>query len=656
MRSIEQFYEKGDLYRERFPQASQPPVYLGSGRAGGCFDGYGLMNQEEKTGYMYHTTYKNACHYHRHQFEMDAWIGLYRIAFANLPQLDDIRYDQHLDLYKGRLTTAYTLKDGTEIKVTVFYSLAHRDTLSVIYEYKGMAPQLTLIPEPEVKGGDGQRYCQEIEITEDGFVAKTNLTSTRVGLRIISEKGEVIRKKSDRLEDGRTLLTFTGKEGRHLLLITSANIHEYSTVTESLQKDPDEQLALDVWAEDCAASWKEAYGTAYVDIPDDYVSMMTARSIYYVLASFAPGMSSPSAPLGWTGYGWANHFPQDVSYIHPAMLRLGFVDLAKGIVDYYRKTLEDMKKITARVYGGRGAMWAWEYPIHPGGEMMTSGAPNKFEFEIHNAAYPARMAYETAMQLGDAKWTEETAKPIVKASAEFFASHLSRDANGKWNLHVIPSMSQDEYAESDKPNYLCALYAARYTLRIAVAMGMEEYEGYVADGLNFERLVDKKEKLYKTSEDMLSENWGREKHPVQLNPLTFLPAAELDEYEKNAYIRRADICEDTKRDYFAGWTLGAFWLAASHMGDGEGLYRELHRSDREDYLSGDKLAFYESTKIYSFPYFITSHGLWLQAVLDAFVCDFSEETKIGAAIPEQWKGAFYYGLHTKDGKVHSGKV
>ena len=216
MGSIERFYEKGNLYRNRFPQTSQPPVYMGSGRAGGCFDGYGLMNQEEKAGHMYYTTYKNACHYHRGQFEMDAWIGLYRIAFSDLPQLDDAGYEQHLDLFGGRLTTAYTLKDGTDIKVTVFCSLEHRDTLSVIYEYKGSAPQLTLIPETDVKGWYGHRYCQDIERTEDGFTAKTNLTSTQVGIKIISEKGGVIREKSDHPEDGRTRLTFTGKEGRHL--------------------------------------------------------------------------------------------------------------------------------------------------------------------------------------------------------------------------------------------------------------------------------------------------------------------------------------------------------------------------------------------------------------------------------------------------------
>ena len=382
---------------------------------------------------------------------------------------------------------------------------------------------------------------------------------------------------------------------------------------------------------------------------------MTARSIYYVVSSFATGDSSPSAPMGWSGYGWPFHFPQDISFLHPAMLRLGMIDLAKAIVDYFGKTLSDMEKISRRIYGGRGAMWAWEYPIHPGDHLMKSGSPNIYQFEIHNAAYPARMAYETALQLNDPDWTERTAKPIIRASAEFYASHLIPD-NGKWSLHVIPSMSQDELASENKRNYLCALYSARYCFITARKMGMTEYQKYLDDGLRFDLLVDEEEKLYKTSEEMLSENWGKEKHPVQLNPIVFLPVGHLDKYEENAYRRRAFICAATRQDIFYGWTPGTFWLAASHMGDGDALYQELHRCQRSDFMDPDQLGFYETTNNFDSPYYVTTHGFWLQAVLDAFVCDYNGETHLCAAVPEAWRGAEYHNLRTKDGVAHSGKA
>ena len=75
-----------------------------------------------------------------------------------------------------------------------------------------------------------------------------------------------------------------------------------------------------------------------------------------------------------------------------------------------------------------------------------------------------------------------------------------------------------------KNNYLCALYSARYTLALASRLGMHEYDGILADGLSFGRLLDEERSLYRTSEDMAEETWGKEKHPVQLNPLVFLPS------------------------------------------------------------------------------------------------------------------------------------
>ena len=51
-----------------------------------------------------------------------------------------------------------------------------------------------------------------------------------------------------------------------------------------------------------------------------------------------------------------------------------------------------------------------------------------------------------------------------------------------------------------------------------------------------------------------------------------------------------------------------------------------------------------------------SQVFWLQAVLDAFVCDYNGETYLCAAVPEAWRGAEYHNLRTKDGVAHSGKA
>jgi hypothetical protein len=359
--------------------------------------------------------------------------------------------------------------------------------------------------------------------------------------------------------------------------------------------------------------------------------------------------------MGWTGAGWRFHFPQDISYIHPALLRMGHYDLAKRIVEFYCERIDDMRTITHRIYGGRGTMWAWEFPIGTGTDLLKDASPNPYQYEIHNAAYPVRMAYETSLHLNDAAWTAEIALPVIRESAEFYASHLVKEANGRYSLEVTPSMSQDEFAKPNGRNYLCALYSARYTFRVASAMGLKEYDEFLRAGLAFDRLIDAEHGIYCTGEIMLEENFGKEKHPVQLNPLVFLPSPELDKYEQNAYEKRYDICSAAKSRIYHGWTLAMFWLASSHIGNAEALATELAMADDADYRDPERLEFYESSKVPSSIYYVTTHGVYLQAVQDAFVSDMFGDLRIESCVPASWKGSEYVNLHAFGGRVFSGK-
>ena len=502
-----------------------------------------------------------------------------------------------------------------------------------------------LVPEAEVAGHYGLHFTVKNDLCANGFTSYTNACQTNVRINILTEIGEhTIRPCDDRLR-----LRFSNGKGRHLILIlTGDDKNEAREVAEEIS-------SIDAWIASAQAAWEQTFGSSYVSLPDKFLSAMAARSLYYILSSFSDLPSPPSPPMGYTGYGWPFHFPQDISFIHPVLLRLGKIEHAKRIVEHYRETLEKLERITHRIYGGNGVMWAWIYPMGDGEDYLNDGAPNPCYYEIHNAAYPARMAYETALQAKNEEWTRNIALPIIRSSAEFYASHLKRSSSGTWDLHVVPSMSQDEFAGVNLPNYLCALYSARYCFEIASRVGISDYAQYLEDGLSFAPLFDPTRNLYRTSEQMKEETWGLEKHPVQLNPLIFLPFAANDT-ELNAYVRRADICEATKNNFIHGWTLAAFCLAAAHVKDSEGLEKELSRGALSDYHDVESLSFYETSQASTMPYYVTTHGFWLQALLDAFVNDFFGETAIESAIPPQWKGAEYHNLYTKDGVPHSGTV
>jgi acyl-coenzyme A synthetase/AMP-(fatty) acid ligase len=70
----------------------------------------------------------------------------------------------------------------------------------------------------------------------------------------------------------------------------------------------------------------------------------------------------------------------------------------------------------------------------------------------------------------------------------------------------------------------------------------------------------------------------------------------------------------------------------------------------------DWLQIFETSGSTGAPFYVTSHGLYLQALNDAFVSDYWGETEIGAACPAEWEGASFAGLRTADGKTLSGEL
>ena len=147
--------------------------------------------------------------------------------------------------------------------------------------------------------------------------------------------------------------------------------------------------------------------------------------------------------------------------------------------------------------------------------MLKDGVPNWYQFEIHNAAYPLRMAFETSKYLRDDRWTREVAWPVIFESARFYGSTLKKEVGGEWSLQVVPSMGQDEHGGQDAKNYLCALYSARYSLTVATRMARElnletdelaRWRKILSDGLAFNRLYMKEEGYCATCEGTM----GRE--------------------------------------------------------------------------------------------------------------------------------------------------
>jgi hypothetical protein len=658
----------GNILRDHWPAKLENHVnlYLGGGRCGASFNAFGLMNpsRQPEAGGIGNTALMHADHWHRGAFGMDYWLPIARLIWQNFSPTQPNQYRQELELYRGRLITELRWPE-LRWSISACFHPYHRDLLAIHLRFEATrtAPSLLLGPETDLNVWYGQHLaCTAHSIEFDPqrwslMQVRAGTADSLLALRLVSDDGTARLAPSSQ----GVQINFEGKRGSHLLLIGTSRADRRAELCDEMGAITSPADFFD----DAAIAWERRWGESHVSVPVKKYQALWARSLFYVLSSYAPDVRSPAPPCGWSANMWPLHFPQDVSYIHPALLRLGHIDIARSWIEFYRQYLDNMRGYTRDVYHADGVMWAWEFPIGPDSQLLRNGSPNSAQYEIHNAAYPARMARETAMQMGDRQWTIETAWPIVRESARFFGSVLRREDDGTWGIHVVPSMGQDEMGGINGKNYLDALFSAQYCLQTALKMADElgqsdpafdRWRRILRDGLAFRRLQVWPQRIYATCEGLAGcAQIGRQKHPVQLNPSIFLPSGQPDDFLRSAFEQRQTLCAGVRENFYHGWTLAAYWLAASHLGDSLGLENDLGQAVPSQYIDPDWIQIYETSGAKGAPFYVTSHGLYLQAMNDAIANDYWGPTQVGAACPAEWADVQFHRLHMLNGQILSGE-
>ena len=626
--NISETIRRGNITRE-FPwQYDVPALYLGSGDFGGCFDETGFMNIPYQGRAHSNSVFMHADYYHRGKYGLHYHLPVMQLKLSSPEKPRSGR--QTLDLWDGQLTTESTY-DGGRISLRASFSPERRDVFALLIDYEatGTLPRVRLCGLPEISVDYGTFLSGSLELSIVGstpdvysaeYTASAGNARAVVSLRVAATGGAGVTF----LPDGVTL-TLGGNPGRgQIRLYIGVSAFERAP---QMRRQLDESLS-DGFFDFAALSWHRRWGDNIVTVDDDDMTRLFVRSVYYILCSFSPSANCIAPPTGWTSNAWAFHFPQDFSYIAPVLLKLGHADIMRAKLDYYYRQLDTMREYTRRIYHADGTMWAWEFPIGDDSHILPDDVPNHFQFEIHNAAYVSRMAWETALCLGDDDWAKNTALPIIFETAKFYLSILKCEDDGSYGITLVPSMGQDEFGGEDAKNYLCALYAAEYSLKTALAAaerygaafdGAAKAREILASGIAFERLYNPEFGAYQTYECPPDEfRFGRMKHPVPLMPLTFLPKpkGELNAAELIAYRRRYDLCERAHEHFFSGWTLFDYLLAEARMGDVDAFRKDFAEIRVSDNADPELTAIYETCRTHACAYYITSHGLLAQAVIE----------------------------------------
>ncbi len=181
-----------------------------------------------------------------------------------------------------------------------------------------------------------------------------------------------------------------------------------------------------------------------ITIEGDDQSQQDVHSMLYHLYSFSrEGTAMSPSPMGLSGLGYNGHTFWDTElWMYPSFLVL-HPEMAKSMVEYRFQRLEAARK-NAFNHGYKGAMFPWESAATGVEETPVWALSGPFEHHITACVGIAAWNYYCVTQ--DKDWLLEKGWPILKETANFWASRVERNGAGQYDIKNV--VAADEWAEN----------------------------------------------------------------------------------------------------------------------------------------------------------------------------------------------------------------
>jgi trehalose/maltose hydrolase-like predicted phosphorylase len=191
--------------------------------------------------------------------------------------------------------------------------------------------------------------------------------------------------------------------------------------------------------------------------------------LFYLLGSVREGLKLSVPPMGLSSAGYYGHIFWDAdTFMFPALLAL-HPQLAFPMVAFRSRTREVARRNAAQ-NGYKGAMFPWE--ADPDGvECTPRFAAQNASSENHVNGDVALAAWQYWLASGDRKWLENDAWPILRDTADFWASRVNylRD-RGRYEISNVVAVKESDIGVSNDA-YTNAV--AKKNLELAIAAAHE---------------------------------------------------------------------------------------------------------------------------------------------------------------------------------------
>ncbi|NLF38386.1 hypothetical protein GX586_03005 [bacterium] len=681
--NIRQQVRKGNIrYDLAFFQTGHEyvPPHVANGWLGGCFDEFGFMSKPEYGYDQGRRQFGYARHYSRcsnggHNQASLLYMTAERRGGRPLGIGALSAYRQQLDLYTATLTTAWT--DPSNYRIRAFASLALPELFELAFNCRLAAPDDALIVRIhfDTSAADNNSLKPWVDRTappalsfeQDGPLwlvrSATNCRETKL---FVGGPGVVIS------HDGSDLVVTVpeGVSALRFLVADDALPPQMHTTAVSLLPRTTERFRKE-HVKAAAAFWEK---TGNVFLPAGPAAKIWLRTKYYLAAVFPTLPKHINAPTGLNGNIWRHGFPQDTYYLEENMPRLGIFDRALAQMAYWRDNLDAVKRYTRRLAGVDGAFYPWIPPFENWDAFEKDGPSNRDSYEFHNSAYVAAMVWNYHLITADRAFLEHHL-PVLEEIARFYVALTKAGGTGTFVIDHPLTRSQDEATgHTDTVSQpLCCVWSALFAFRAyrdaCAVLGvpgdarlLARIGDILSAGYDVSRL-DRPHGILRThAED--NRPLGQQKHPVQLNPIIFLPLPDYMEGfapTRIAWERRYDLTTRAYEPLSCGWTFGAFTLASARMRSGSELARDLSMIQPARYADPLYIQFYETSSrvgwTHKGAYYFTTSGLYLQALTDAVAQDCRGMLDFFAALLPEWEHAVFSfsGLRMRGGITANGR-
>ncbi len=625
------------------------PPYISNGILGGCFDHMGFQSRpnkgtpEGRTAVGYIDQYYMGRNTTR---QIQVPLAIIQAEFAdgstilNMMEAED--YRQELDIYTGVLTTGYELHGRTKIITFAHQTIPNLLVMKIDRQPDSPGKELVVKINCQTAPSTNANIKWEggplqVDIKAEGnradVVSSTNLSDTR--WTVLSE--------NEVTTDGGEIRIRLKKPENNIRIL----VHRDDCPGEEvLSRDFEELLALHT------GRWAEEWEKCWVSFPTERAHNIWARSNYYNISNFPLIPEKALIPTGMNFNIWGFTFPQDVYYVVENLTRTNHFERYEKSMQYWLDILPEVKEYSLRIMDVPGGYYPWTPPFTDWHKFEKDEVVSTDSYELHNPAYVAAMVWHYYIRTGDRDFLMEYF-PIMEEVWRFYTNIVHKNDKGTYDVYHHKSRGQDEASREERyRNLLCASYSTEYTARnyLKAIEIVGDYEEELArkarevlgSGLERESLM--KPEGYYMSHEGDNRPPNRQKHPVQINPITFLPMGDLategSPVEK-AWENRHHLTTRALKPVTHGWTYGAFTLASSRMRSPGAFEKDL--SAVQYYAGADprwiqfyEFTFWERTSLH-LSYYFPTQGLYQQAFTDALVQDWRGYIDLFAAVLPQWE-------------------